>query len=569
MSALFEELSAERKLLQQQGKLPEWFTTLGWQAFKGKYLNDCNTFEEQIDRIVENVAKSAPSTPDKFSPTYLKKRWKELFMNNHAYLATPPLSNNGTNRGLSVSCSGSEIQDAIREFYSSMREGAVLTQEGFGTSSSLEMIRPRGTPISRGGVANGPLNVFQDMVTMSQNVSQGGVRRGAWAGYIGLTNPAFDEIATEVKNNPDGSNVGWNVYDKDVEALNRGDRDAIANFQESQWLKCVTGKGYYYFPDKVARLQPPMYAQHGLRSKASNLCTEITLHADEEHSYTCVLSGMVATTFDEWKGTDAVQCMTIFLDCLLEDFLKDAHNIPGLEKIVKGTEKGRAIGLGITGYHSLLQERRLTWGSLEAHMLNQELFRHLHDESLVASQWMARAYGEPEWCKGYGVRNTHRTALAPNVSSALIFGSKSQGITPWYGNVFNEGSASGGMFRVNPVFIDILTEHGEYNMANLEQCLGDNGSARSFDFLTDHEKQVLLTAFEIDQIAIVNASSRRQRFICQGQSMNVFFDADEDERYISYVHQYIFEDPNIKSAYYLRSKAGVDASKGGCESCAS
>lgn len=562
--SLFEELSAERKQLQAEGKLPDWFTTLGWQAFKGKYLFGCSTFEEQVDRIVSNIGKYCPT-----DSKYFMRRWKELLMKNHAYLATPPLANNGTSRGLSVSCSGGKVGDSVYDFGTSRLEASILSQEGFGTSSYLGAIRPRGSVISRGGTADGVLPVFKDMVTMADNISQGATRRGAWAGYLPISHDDFWEIANEVKNNPDGSNVGWNVHQSDIDLLNRGDPEIVRRFQETQYLKCLTGKGYYYFPDKVAKLQPAMYQELGLRSLASNLCTEINLHADENHSYTCVLSGMVATTYDAWKGTDAVFCMTVFLDCLLEEFITLARNIPGLEKIVRGTEKGRAIGLGMTGYHSALQQRMLPWGSFKAHLFNMQIFQHLHTQSLLASQWMALYWGEPEWCKGYGVRNTHRTALAPNVSSALIFGSESQGISPWYGNVYNEGSASGGMFRVNPVFIEILKKHGKYTDETLEFVLGDNGSAQKLDFLTDIEKQVLLTAFEIDQIEIINAVSRRQQYICQGQSCNLSFAADEDEEYISYVHQYAFEDPNIKSLYYLRSRAGVDASKGGCDSCAS
>ena len=562
--SLFETLSAERKGLQADGKLPDWMTTLGWQAFKGKYLYGCNTYEEQITRIVDAIGKYAPTNAE-----YLKGRWKEMLMNNHAYLATPVLANTGTSRGLSVSCSGDVVGDSVFDFAMSRLEAAILSQEGFGTSSYLGDIRPRGSVISRGGTADGILPVFKDMVLMADNISQGSTRRGAWAGYVPLSHGDFHEVANEVKQNPDGSNVGWNIHDSDIAKLQEGDRETTSRFQETMFLKCVTGKGYYYFPDKVERMQPPMYADLGLKNKASNLCTEITLHADNDHSYTCVLSGMVLTTFDEWKDTDAVFCMTVFLDCLLSEFLDLAKDIKGLEKIVAGTEKGRAIGLGMTGYHSAIQQKMMTWGSLGAHRFNMTVSRHLHYESLKASKWMASNWGEPEWCKGYGVRNTHRTALAPNVSSALIFGSESQGITPWYGNVYNEGSVNGGMFRVNPVFIKILEQHGMYNDEVLKQVLNDGGSARGLDFLSMHEKEVLLTMFEINQLSIIDSVSRRQPYICQGQSCNLAFDADEDEGYIAYVHQYAFEDPNIKSLYYLRSKAGVDASKGGCESCAS
>ena len=562
--SLFEELSSERKQLQLKGDLPKWFTTIGWQAFKNKYLYQANTYEEQIDRIVNTIGNFCPTNKE-----YFVGRWKEMLMNNHAYLATPPLANTGTSRGLSVSCSGGKIGDSVYDFGQARLECSILSQEGFGTSSYLGGIRPRGSKISRGGTADGILPIFKDMVTMSDNISQGSTRRGAWAGYVPISSDDFWEIATEVKNNPDGSNVGWNIYDEDLKQLNLGDPETTKRFQETQYLKCLTGKGYYYFPDKVSRAQPDLYNRLGLKSLASNLCTEITLHADENHSYSCVLSGMIATTFDEWVDTDAVYCMTIFSDCLLGEFLSLAKEIPGLEKIIAGTEKGRAIGLGVTGYHSAIQQKSYTWGGFDAHMFNMRLFRHLNEESLRASKWMAKEWGEPLWCKGEGIRNTHRIALAPNVSSSLIFGSESQGTMPWYGNVYHESSASGEMYRVNPVFIQVLKSYNQYNDEILQKVLADNGSVRSLAFLTDHEREVLLTAFEINQTHIIDTVSRRQQFVCQGQSCNLFFSADEDEEYISYVHQYAFEDENIKSLYYLRSKSGVQASRGGCESCES
>ncbi len=562
--SIFEELSQERKDLQAEGKLPEWFTTVGWQTFKQSYLYEADTYEEQIDRVINTIGRHCPSRS-----TYFKGRWKHMLMNKHAYLATPVLANTGVSRGLSVSCSGGEIADNIYAFGNARTECGVLSQEGFGTSSHLGSIRERGAPISRGGTASGILPVFEDMVRMADNISQGEARRGAWAGYLPLEHGDFWEVADFVKNNPAGANVGWNIFDKTVANLNTGNMDTHARFQRSLLVKCIQGKGYYYFPDKVARAAPPMYAHHGLRSLASNLCTEITLHADEDHSYTCVLSGMVGSTYDEWKDTDAVYCMTIFLDCLVSEFLSLAKDIRGLENIVRGTEKGRAIGLGFSGLHSLFQQRGFAWGSFDAHLLNKLIFRHLKEESLRASQWMAKEWGEPEWCKGFGVRNTHRTALAPNVSSSMIFGSESQGCTPWYGNVYTEGSAAGSLFRVNPLFIELLKKYGQYNEDMIKSVLNNGGSCQDLDFLTDHEKEVFKTFFEINQLDVLRLASARQPDICQSQSTNLAFAADEKEEYIAMVHQVAFEDEDCHSLYYLRSKAGVTASRGACSACES
>ena len=567
--SIFEDLSAERKKLQEEGNLPNWFSTLGWQAFKSKYLYDVDTFEQQIDRIVKAVGKHCPTNSD-----YFIRRWKECIMNNHAYLATPVLANAGTTRGMSVSCSGNYIGDSIFNFYSSLEECAILSQEGFGTSSYMGGIRERGSNISRGGKANGILPVYEDFVTMSQKVSQGGQRRGAWAGYVDISHGDFWEVANYVKNNPEGANVGWNIYKSDVDKMNNGDKDLIKRFQRVMSLKMITGKGYLYFPDKVAKNQFKTYKELGLSSKASNLCTEITLHSDEEHTYTCVLSGMVCSTYDEWKNTDAVYCMTVFLDCLVSLFLEDAKRSKGLDKAIRGTIKSRALGLGVSGFHTYLQKNMIPFESFEAHMKNNEIFKHLADKSHKASQWMGKSWGEPEWCVGTGLRNTHTTALAPNVTSSLIFGSESQGITPWYGNVYSEGSAAGGLSRINPEFVELLKKHGKYTDEVLDDVLNNQGSCQHLEWLSEEEKAVFKTAFEIDQRSILRLAAARQKQLDnygqgQAQSINLHFKSDEDPAYIAEIHQEAFNDPDIKSLYYIRSKAGVSASKGTCVACES
>ncbi len=376
-------------------------------------------------------------------------------------------------------------------------------------------------------------------------------------------------MADFVKNNPDTANIGWNVSDEVVAKLEAGDEYADSLFKRSLFLKAPTGKGYYFFPDKANRASPQMYKDLGLKVKASNLCCEISLHSDQEHTFTCVISGMVASSYNEWKNTDAVYCMTVMLDCMVSEFLELATDVKGLERAVRGTEKGRPIGLGLSGLHTLFQKNMMPFGSFQAHMLNNEVFKHLQDESLKASQWMAEEWGEPEWCKGYGVRNTHRTALAPNVSSSLIFGSESQGISPWHGNVYNEAGAAGGMFRVNPEFIALLKRKDKYNDEVINHVLDNNGSCQDLDFLTDEEKEVFKTAFEINQADILRLASTRQKFLCQMQSINTFFDADEDEEYIAKIFKMAFLDENIHSMYYMKSQAGVAASRGVCTACES
>lgn len=561
MDSIIETLSRERKKLQNSGDLPEWFTTQAWQLFKQKYLYEAVGLNDTYRRIAKTLARHTDN-PQKWNQKFYHILWKGWLA-----CATPVLSNVGTPKGCPVSCSGGYVGDSVDGFYSARHETAMLTKNGFGTSAYLGDIRPRGTPISSGGFASGTNDVFQMFADDMRKVAQGTSRRGAWAGYLPLDHDDFWENVDYLKNNPDDLNIGWTVSNEFIKRLVARDEDAIARFKRALYVKCITGKGYFYFVDKVAAQQPKMYTDYGLWSLASNLCTEITLHSDEEHTFTCVLSSMNLSKWDEWKDTDAVFTATIFLDCVASEFIELGEKIPGLEKAIRFTKKSRALGLGALGFHTYLQEHMIPFESFQAHQINTEMFKHLHDESLKASQWMAENWGEPEWCKGYGVRNTHRTAVAPNTSSALICGSVSQGIEPIVANAFIQPSAAGELDRLNPTLIRLMKERGVYDYKIIEEISDRQGSVQWVDWLDDHEKEVFKTAYEINQEAILRLASTRQRYICQAQSINLFFDADEDEEYIAYIHALAFVDPYIKSLYYLRSEAGVQASKGECVAC--
>lgn len=396
----------------------------------------------------------------------------------------------------------------------------------------------------------------------------GNTRRGAWAGYLPMDHGDFDEIADYVKENPDDANLGWVIRDSDMESLELGFEEAERRFQKMLKLKCLTGKGYFFFPDKANRRRPKMYVDRGLEVKTSQLCSEIMLYSDaDQHTYTCVLSSMNLAHYDEWKDTDAVQTATVFLDCVASEFIERAKEIPALHKAVRFTEKSRALGLGVCGFHTYLQKNMIAFESLAANFANQQIFKHIDDESLIASKWMAENWGEPEWCVGYGVRNTHRMAIAPTMSTALIMGGVSQGIEPVIGNCFIQASAAGEQERINPVFLDLMKARGKYTRKLVKEIAEKHGSVQHLDWLTDDERMVFKTAFEINQEVILRLASIRQKYIDQGQSLNLFFSAEESEENIARIHQIAFEDEGILSLYYLRTQAGVSASNGECIAC--
>lgn len=571
MQSIYDELSEERKKLQDEGQLPVWFTTAAWQTVKGRYLA---RGERGMRDAWMRVSKTAAShLPDDIQEQ-AEQKFFELFWKGWLAGSTPVITNMGTDRGCPVSCSGGYVADSIggkTGFYGAIKEAGVLSKNGFGTSNYLGDIRARGVKIGSGGKAAGVLPVLQDFVTMSKKVSQGGTRRGAWAGYISIEHPDFWEIVDYIKNNPDDLNIGWNVHDTFVARLDAGDADAIARYQAAMKVRCLSGKGYFFFVDKVNRQNPEAYKVNNLDVKASNLCTEITLHSNEDNTFTCVLSSMNAARFDEWKDTDAVYWSTIFLDCVASEFIDWCEKRPevykDLENAVEFTKRGRALGLGCLGFHTYLQKNNIAFEELRTGFVNQEIFKHIHDESLKASQWMAMKLGEPEYCKGLGVRNTHRTAVAPNTSSAMICGGDSQGIEVTVANVYNQLTSAGEIARISPTFLALMKMRGQYTKKVIKDIGSKNGSVQHLDWLDDQEKLVFKTAYEVNQEVVIRLASQRQKWICQAQSLNLFFSADEKEEVISAIHKMAFKDENIKSLYYMRTLAGVKASTGECVAC--
>lgn len=585
--SLYEQLSAERKQKQAEGLVPDWMTTGGWQLFKEKVQFDSDGYLPQVKRVADELATVAPKFLKKSHPMYkpITKNygttWKEVFYNlfakGHLAPSSPLIANGGTNRGCTVSCAGSEVPDSVYGFYDTRMRAALLTKEGFGTSAYLGGIRPRGSDISGNGKATGSWPVAEMFFDDAKKVSQGSTRRGSVACYLDIDHDDFDEWCDNLLSNPEGKNIGWNISKVFIKKLEEGDEEADRRYCKALYTKMITGKGYFWKIDHVNEQQPITYKDRGLLNKASNLCSEIVLFAGANPDadadvvpnldYTCVLSSMNAYFYDEWEKSGAIFAATVLLDCNAELFIRRGEKIRGMEGAVAFTRKSRALGLGVLGFHSYLQRHMMPFESMEAHMFNNKLFKQLNDESLMASQWMAEVLGEPEWCVGYGVRNTHRCAIAPNMSSATLAGQRSQGIEPIISNAFIQASPAGEMQRINPEFLTLAKERGKYTKRLIKDVINNWGSVQHLKWLTEHEKAVFKTAFEIDQRAILRMASARQRHIDQCQSLNFFFSADESEEYIAAIHKEMLLDPYIKGAYYVRSSAGVQASKDECVAC--
>lgn len=392
-------------------------------------------------------------------------------------------------------------------------------------------------------------------------------RRGAWAAYLDIEHGDFYEVVDHILSDPDDLNIGWTVKQHFIDKLNAGDKECVARFQRAMKVKMITGKGYFFFVDKANNKRPQMYVDNGMFINNSQLCSEIMLFNDEDHTYTCVLSSPNAAKYSEWKDTDMPYWAAIFLDCVASEFIERAKDVPGLEKAVRFTEKGRALGLGLCGLHTLFMKEMFAFESFEAHMLSQEISAKIMKDAQRATRDMAKILGEPEWCKGYGVRNTHLCAIAPTKSTALLMGGISEGINPDPAMCFTQLTAAGEMERVNPTLLNLMKEKGVYSKKNIQSIVEKQGSVQGVDWLTDDEKLVFRTAFEINQKSILRLAAARSAYVDQGQSLNLFFPADEDPAWIAEVHKEAFENPDILALYYIYTQAGVQGAKGECEAC--
>jgi len=582
----YEDYSELRKQGHKDGTIPEWMQSAGVQMFMKKYLYQAGTPKEQFERIAKTLSSYAPIMASPSDTVWLmkdKQSFKDYWYSKFfdvlwkGYLAcsTPLLANTGTDRGLPVSCSGGiPVEDSVLGFSKAAKEVAMLTKHGFGCAVDLSNIRPRGSEFKGGGKAGGVLPVAEWMDFVTTNVSQGAARRGAVAVYLDIHHKDFYELAEYLQHNPDKLNVGWKVNAKFIEKLEAGNKEANKRFAKALYVKSVTGKGYFSFTDKAEKLKPEAYVKNNLSVSAPQLCNEVFLHSDKDHTYTCVLAWMNLSKYNEWKDTDAVFVATVLLDCVVSYFLDQAKNIEGLEKAVRMTEKGRAIGLGAGGLHTLFQQEGLAFESPEAYLLNKYIFEKIDKESLEASKALAEVEGEPEWCKGLGIRFTHRMAIAPTKSTALIYGGISEGINPDVAYSFTQSTAAGEVARVMPTLLSLIKSKG----LNVEACIADvekaKGSVQGVSWLTSEEKVVFKTGFEIPQEAILRLAGSRQRYIDQGQSLNLFIDKRHNEEYISYIHQIAFRDPYIKGLYYMIGKREGDAEESSvvdepvqCDSC--
>ena len=562
---------------------PVWANTEVYVKTVSKgYLLSGETPKDAYWRVSTTIAKrlGKPELASKFFD-YLWKGWLNL--------ASPVFSNTGTERGLPISCFGIDVGDSIQEIGGKNLEMMLLAKHGGGVGIGVNQIRPAGSKISQNGTSDGvvPFCKIYDSAVLATNL--GSVRRGAASVNIDIEHGDFWEWLEIREPKGDVNRQSLNLHqcvvvsDSFMDKLEQGDKEARKRWTAVLRKRKATGEPYIMYKGNVNNQNPEAYKKNGLKVFMTNICSEITLHTDENHSFVCCLSSLNLAKYDEWKDTDLIYTATWFLDGVLEEFIQRAKYMRGFENSIRSAEKGRALGLGVLGWHTYLQERNIPFDSLQAQFETRKIFSQLKIESERASRDLAREYGEPLWCVGTGMRNTHLRAIAPTVTNSKLSGDVSPGIEPWAANVFTEQTAKGTFIRKNPVLEKSLEKIGHNTKDAWDKILEDDGSVQGLDFMDSwlvklndkgnpisknkwsklpepdqaHYiplKEVFLTFKEINQLELVRQAGLRQQYIDQSVSLNLAFPSEAEPKFINQVHFEAYK-AGVKTLYYMRTES--------------
>ncbi|WP_426484311.1 ribonucleoside-diphosphate reductase subunit alpha [Flavobacterium sp. 2] len=543
------DINPESLPMSEAGNKMWWKNSESEQILNRGYLLKGETVEGAIDRICTAAARRL------YKPE-LKESFVEMIERGWMSISSPIWANMGTERGLPISCFNVHVPDEIEGITHKLGEVIMQTKIGGGTSGYFGELRERGSAVTDNGKSSGAVSFMKLFDTAMDTISQGGVRRGAFAAYLDVDHPDIEEFLKikSIGNPIQNLFTGISVPDYWMQEMIDGDiekRQIWAKVLESRQQK---GLPYIFFSDNVNKNKPQVYKDKNLRINASNLCSEIMLPSDFDESFICCLSSMNLELYEEWKDTEAVKLAIFFLDAVLQEFIEKTEGNYYLSAANKFAKRHRALGLGVLGWHSYLQKNMIPFEGLEAKMKTTEIFKHISDKADKATQDLARIYGEPELLKGYGRRNTTTMAIAPTTSSSAILGQTSPGIEPFSSNYYKAGLSKGNFMRKNKYLKKLLEDKGLDNEEVWRGIMLNGGSVQHMEQLTQTEKDVFKTFKEISQLEIVQQAAIRQKFVDQGQSLNLNIPA---ELPIKEVNRLMIESwqLGIKSLYYQRSQS--------------
>jgi ribonucleoside-diphosphate reductase alpha chain len=569
----------ELEQLKAHNEAPKFLTKEGLQILKSGYLLDSETPRQAYERVAKAIVYYGGYNQDIYEDIMFV-----TYENPWLGYSTPVLSNCGTDRGLPISCYIIDVQDSLKGI---MEEGigemAALSKVGGGVGVNFNKIRPRGSLIRNGagGVSEGVVPFAKAYDSAIMAAKQPKVRRGSASLNLDIEHADYLEFV-DIRR-PEGDvnrqcltiNHNVSISDEFMKKVIAGDEEARYKWFKLMKARIEVGEPYILFTDAVNRANPEGYKKRGFNNiNYSNICQEIVQYADENHTVTCCLSSLNLEKYDEWKnwksprtGLSLPELGIYILDAVMEEFIQNADKFDGIRKAKNGAIKGRSLGLGVMGYHAYLQSKMLPFDSFESYRINNEMFKFIKEEADKASMSLAKEKGEPEWCKGTGFRNAHRIALAPTKSNSVICSDTSASIEPYTANAFTENSAKGTFIRKNKFLKPILENLGLDSYKVWDKIIRQyDGSVQWIKELNEDTKKVFLTAYEINQEALVRQAAQRQKYVCQSQSLNLFFPHTVNPKYFSNVHILAWE-LGLKTLYYCKSTKAKIETYADCEAC--
>lgn len=524
------------------------------------YLEENVTPEQRIRQIAENAEKILGDMHEEATEAIYNNfvgfadKFEDYMSRGFYSLSTPVWTNFGNNRGYPVSCFGSYVSDTMESILTKVAEVGTMSKRGGGTSGYFGDLRPRGGKISVGGESSGPVHFMELFDKVASVVSQGQARRGNFAAYINIDHPDIEEfLQIRSEGNPiQEMSIGVTISDKWMNDLLGGNKQ-----NRKIWAKVIqkrfeTGYPYIQFSGNVNNNAPQVYKDKGLEIKHSNLCTEIELANDENNSFVCVLSSLNLLHWDEIVKTDAIETLIYFLDAVNEEFINKTYGVKYMEAPHNFAKSQRALGMGVLGWHSLLQSKIIGFESMQAKYLNIDVWKVIRERANSATETLAKLLGEPELLKGYGRRNVTTLAVAPTTSSSFILGQVSPSTEPENSCYYVKKLAKGSFTYKNPFLKDLLKSKDKNDDETWNSILIHGGSVQHLNYLNKEEKDVFKTFGEISQKEVIIHAIQRQKFIDQSQSLNLMIPPDIKPKEVSDLLIFGWQN-GIKSFYYQRS----------------
>ena len=565
MSVDYKKLKNKWK---EQGEIPSWYSTNALQFFMDKYSYQGESVKSRYEAVNKMLATFAPKVypiwwdeDEYFKGLTYEQAFNKLTWDGYAVDSTPLLANGGlTNRGLTVSCSGQHMGNSVASKAFIRGELEILIKNSHGCSMDVSHWLSEGTVYdSDGNISSGIIPIISEMQESTEAINQG-IRRGQTLFAVDALHGDFWKVASKLYLERATLNIAWIITDEFIGKLNNGDTETILRWNKILYLRMATGKGYFTKIDTMNRNKAQVFKNLNLKVHASNLCNEVNLPANDEYSFTCVIINANLTLWDSFPK-HLFHVLHIMQDCNVSNYIdilnkKTGINAIFLSKVKKFTEDFRAVGTGVCGWHSLLMQKRLVYGSMESMLLNEQIFSRMQADLNETNVWLAEVLGVPEGNKRAGImlRNATTMMMPPTKSSAeLSRNSPTESINPETALIKVKESVGGDLLRINTEFLKLMKEKGMYNDSEVERIMTNKGSVQDCDWLTQHEKDVFRIAFEIPMSAHLDLCSQRQRFIDQQQSINLYFSGSDSEEYIAQIHKQALLDDNINGLYYCYS----------------